>query len=361
MSSTTTVEIPKVQRAAVIEELGKPYSLKTEHPVKQQQELAPGECLIKMEFAGVCHSDLHIRNGDWATKAPIPIVGGHEGIGRVVAIGDHSSGAVKVGDRVGVKWIGKVCGKCELCRTGNENCCLLTFQTSHGFKLNGTFQEYAVSFVDYVTPIPEEMDAAASTPILCAGLTVYKALKNAHLTVGQWVAISGAGGGLGHLAIQYARAMGYRVLAIDTGITKKELCLELGAEKWVDFKESNDLIADVKAATDGAGPHAAVIAAGDAKPFNQAIMYLRFTGTLVCVGMPGSDAFLQVPITLLIAKGLKIIGSSIGTQQDVTEALNLVSLGLVKCKHVIKKLEDVNEVLDDMSTGKIAGRVVLRF
>jgi len=185
-------------------------------------------------------------------------------------------------------------------------------QTSHGFQLDGTFQEYVVSFVDYVTPIPEELDGPAATPILCAGVTAYKALKQTNLIVGQWVAIAGAGGGLGHLAIQYAVAMGLRVLAIDTGETKKTLCLSLGAEKWVDFQESAHLIDDVKAATDGLGPHAAVIAAGNVKPFNQAIMYLRSTGTLVCVGVPGGNAVLNVPVPLLVAKSLTILGSVIG-------------------------------------------------
>jgi propanol-preferring alcohol dehydrogenase len=174
------------------------------------------------------------------------------------------------------------------------------------------------------------------------------------------VAISGAGGGLGHLAVQYAVAMGLRVLAIDTGETKKKLCLSLGAEKWVDFKESSDLIGDVKKATGGNGPDAAIIAAGEARPFNDALMYLNFKGTLVCVGMPGGNAMLNVPVTLLIAKALTVLGSSIGNQQDVTEALRIAALGKVKCRYQLRSLAEINEVLDELEMGKVAGRVVLK-
>ncbi|KAF4615528.1 hypothetical protein D9613_003506 [Agrocybe pediades] len=356
-----TVEIPKTQKAAVLEEFKQPYTIKTDHPVKQPSELAPGECLVKLEYSGVCHSDLHIRDNDWTRPSKLPLVGGHEGIGRVVAIGEHSNTPVKVGDRVGIKWIGKVCGKCEMCWKGHDSSCLVSFTSSHGFRLDGTFQEYAVSYIDYVTPIPEDLDGASATPILCAGLTVYKALKQTNLVVGQWVAISGAGGGLGHLAVQYAVAMGYRVLAIDTGEKKKELVMSLGAEKWVDFMESKDIVEDVKVATGGQGPDAAVIAAGDARPFNQAVMYLGFKGTLVCVGMPSGTAVLNVPINLMIAKSLTILGSSIGNQQDVTEALRMAALGKVKCRHEVRTLGDINSILEDLKDGKVAGRVVIRF
>lgn len=352
--------IPLTQKAAVLEDYDKDIVIKIDHPVVQPSELKPNECLIKLEYSGVCHSDLHIRKADWSRKSILPLVGGHEGIGRIVAIGDHShAGGAKIGDRVGVKWIGGVCGRCEMCRKGHESSCLVSFQTSHGFQLHGTFQEYVVSFVDYVTPIPEGLDGASGTPILCAGMTVYKALKQSKCSIGQWVAISGAGGGLGHLAVQYAAAMGLRVLAIDTGEAKREMVLKLGAEKWVDFKESEDLIKDVKAATDG-GPQAAIIAAGDARPFNQAIMYLRSTGILVAVGMPAGAGLLNVPVPLLVAKSLTIVGSAIGSQQDAAEALEIAALGKVKCQYEVRKLEDINQIFSDLEEGKVAGRIVIK-
>ncbi|KAF8077555.1 mannitol-1-phosphate dehydrogenase M1PDH1 [Lyophyllum atratum] len=354
-------EIPKTARAAVLSEFNQAYALKDDQPVKQASELAPGECLIKVEYSGVCHSDLHIQKGDWARKAMLPLIGGHEAVGQVVAIGEHSdAGTIKIGDRVGVKWIADVCLKCEMCRKGNESCCPLSFARSHGFTVQGTFAEYVVSYINYVTPIPDGLDSAAATPILCAGMTVYKALKQANVTIGDWVSISGAGGGLGHLAVQYAVAMGLRVLAIDTGEAKKELCLRLGAEKWVDFKESEDLTKDVQAATDGLGPQAAIIAAGDERPFNQALMYLRFTGTLVAVGMPGNNALLKVPVTLLIGKSLTILGSAIGNRQDVAEALQIAAQGKVKCQYQVRELNELNKIFEEMESGKVAGRILLK-
>ncbi|RDB23020.1 Alcohol dehydrogenase 1 [Hypsizygus marmoreus] len=354
--------IPQTAKALVLNDFGEGYVLKEDYPVKQPSELAPGECLVKLEYSGVCHSDLHIQKGDdWTRRAKLPLIGGHEGVGRVVAIGEHSDvGTLKIGDRVGVKWIADACLRCEMCRKGFESCCPLSFVRSHGFTVHGTFAQYVVSYVKYVTPIPEGIDSAAATPILCAGMTVYKALKQANVRIGDWVSISGAGGGLGHLAIQYAVAMGLRVLAIDTGEAKKQLCLKLGAEKWVDFRESQDLIKDVQAATDGLGPQAAIIAAGDERPFNQALRYLRFTGTLVAVGMPGGGATLNAPVTLLIAKSLTILGSAIGNRQDVSEALQIAAQGKVKCQFEVRQLSEVNQIFADMEAGKVAGRVIVQ-
>lgn len=218
-----------------------------------------------------------------------------------------------------------------------------------------------MSFVNYVSPIPEDIDGATATPLLCAGLTVYKALKQANVSIGQWIAISGAGGGLGHLAVQYAVAMGLRVLAIDTGDLKKKLCIGLGAEKWVDFRESKDLVKDVQAATDGLGPEAALIVAGEITPFNQAIMYLRRKGTLVCVGMPAGNALLNIPVALLVAKSMTIVGSAIGNRQDTLEAIRIAALGKVTCQYQVRKLEDINEIFEELEAGKVAGRIVIRF
>ncbi|KAG6867111.1 hypothetical protein C0993_006659 [Termitomyces sp. T159_Od127] len=341
--------IPKTAKAAVLNTRGEKYVFKDEYPVKQPSELLPGECLVKLEYSGVCRSDLHVKQGDWRKKSILPLIGGHEAVGRVVAIGEHSdAGTLKIGDRVGLKWIADVC--CAQSKT-------------HGFTVNGTFAEYAVSYVDYVTPIPDGLDSAAAAPFLCAGVTVYKGLKQSKAKIGEWVAISGAGGGLGHLedeAVQYAVAMGLRVVAIDTGAAKKELCAKIGAEKWVDFKETTDLEADVRAATDGLGPHAAVIAVGDARPFNQALMYLRPAGTLVAIGMPGGDALLNVPVQLLIGKCLTILGSAVGNRQDVVEALQIAAQGKVKCEYQVRELNELNEIFDEMMAGNFAGRMIFR-
>ncbi|KXN83414.1 Alcohol dehydrogenase 1 [Leucoagaricus sp. SymC.cos] len=358
----TTFQIPKTQKAAVLRTVKGEYTIETDWPVTQPGELKPGECLVKLEYSGVCHSDLHIKDGDWARGPVLPLVGGHEGIGIVVAIGEHTSNpAAKIGDRVGLKWIAGVCETCEFCRTGYESACnFCRVKGIHGFQIHGTFQEYAVSYVNYVTKIPEGFDSASAAPILCAGMTVYKAIKTSGARIGQWIAITGAGGGLGHLAVQYAVAQGLRVVAIDTGESKRELVMSLGAEKWVDFRETKNLIADVQAATGGPGPQAAVIATGNAEPFSQAAMYLKSTGTLMCVGMPAGLAALNIPITLVISKCLRIIGTAIGNRQDADEAMDLAAQGKVRTRLETRKLEDLNAVFKDMAEGKITGRIVLK-
>ncbi|KAJ7334913.1 chaperonin 10-like protein [Mycena albidolilacea] len=352
-----TPSIPLKARAAVIASFTEGLVLKDDQPVLQPSGLAPGECLVKIDYAGVCHSDLHIKEGGWG-PVKFPLVGGHEGIGHIVAIGEHTANSpVKIGDRVGIKWIAKACLNCEMCRTGNEACCAT--HTSHGFKVDGSFADYALSYVDYVTPIPEGLDSAAATPLLCAGVTIYKALKEAKPKLGQWIAIPGAGGGLGHLGIQYAVAMGMRVIAIDTGDAKRDLCLKLGAEKWVDFKISKDVIQDVKDAADGIGPHAAVVVSSSPGPLDQAVMYLRPKGTLVAVGLPSGLAMLKVPIALIVSKCLTIVGSAVGNRQDVSEALAIAASGKVACRYEVKPFSEINSVFADMAAEKIAGRVVL--
>ncbi|KAJ7029750.1 chaperonin 10-like protein [Mycena alexandri] len=353
--------VPQTARAAVIAAFDQDLVLKDDHPVLQPSQLAPGECLVKVEYAGVCHSDLHVKEGGWG-PVKFPLVGGHEGVGHIVAIGEHTVGSpVKIGDRVGIKWIANACLKCEMCRTGNEPCCSVARVSAHGYRVDGTFADYVLSYVDYATPIPENLDSAAATPLLCAGVTIYKALKEANPKVGNWVAIPGAGGGLGHLGIQYAVAMGLRVLAIDTGDVKQDLCLKLGAEKWIDFKTSKNLVADVKEATDGLGPHAAIVVSSSPGPLDQAALYLRSRGTLVAVGLPSGGAVFTIPIgPVLIAKLLTIVGSAIGSRQDVAEALELAARGKVSCHHQVKDFNEINSAFAELAAQNVAGRIVLK-
>ncbi|KDQ59945.1 hypothetical protein JAAARDRAFT_154004 [Jaapia argillacea MUCL 33604] len=351
--------IPTTQRAAIVTEYSQPLILKTDHPVTQPSSLAPGECLVKLECTGVCHSDLSTSKGEWPLKHPLPRVPGHEGVGIVVAIGEHTTNQdVKVGDRVGLKWIAEVCLRCERCRTGHESSC--PNQKTHGYSVNGTFQEYCVSYIDHVTPIPKEITSTDAVCILCAGLTVYKALKQTNTVIGNWVVIPGAGGGLGHLAVQYAVAMGLRVVAIDTGEEKKKLALKLGAEKFIDFKEVEDIITAVKASTDGLGPHAAVVTAASGAAYNQAVFYLRDNGTLVAVGMP-PNALLNIPIIVIVAKAIHIVGSAIGDRQDAIEAMDIAARGKVKCHYDLASLDNINKVFDDMQNGKLVGRIVMKY
>ncbi|KAJ7173932.1 chaperonin 10-like protein [Mycena crocata] len=354
MSSFT---IPKLQTAAVVPSSGAAIEIREDHPVKTQEELGPGECLIKLACTGVCHTDLHAALGDWPLPAKTPLVGGHEGVGVIVAIGSGTVNApVKIGDRVGIKWLADSCLNCEQCRKGREQNCLNAKLS--GFTVDGTFQQYVVSYVNHVTPIPEGFDSNAAASILCAGVTVYRAIKYSQTSPGDWIVLPGAGGGLGHLAVQYAKVAGLRVIAVDTGADKKKLCLELGADKWIDFNETKDIVGDIKAITDGLGAHSAVVTAASSSGYKQAIEYLRGGGTLMAVGLPG-NASLEASIFFTVFKSISILGSYVGNRQDAVEAIAIAARGQVTCNYVCKKIGDLSSVYDGMKQGQVAGRVVL--
>lgn len=228
-----------------------------------------------------------------------------------------------------------------------------------GFSVDGSFQTYAISYAAHLTPIPKELSLDQAAPILCAGLTVYKALKEANLIPGQYVAIPGAGGGLGHLCVQYAVGFGYRVIAIDTGAEKKALCQQLGAETFIDFKTTNDLVSDIKAATqDQMGPHAAIVAASGSAAYEQALDYIRSKGTLVAVGLPG-HADLKANVFSTVFRSLRIVGSYVGNRNEAIEALDFAARGKVKTHYKILGLSDLPKVYKDMHDGKVTGRIVI--
>jgi len=349
--------IPKTQTVAIIHKSGSNVKVQHDFPVKQQKDLAPGECLVKLDCTGVCHTDLHAATGDWPLPPKTPLIGGHEGVGRIVAIGDHTPNSpVNIGDRVGIKWLADSCLDCEQCRKGLEQCC--DKAKLSGFTIDGTFAEYVVSYVRHVTPIPEGLDSQAAASILCAGVTVYRALKFSKTSPGDWVVLPGAGGGLGHLAVQYAKFMGLKVIAVDTGMDKKKLCLDLGADKWIDFNETKDIVADIKAATDGLGAHSAIVTTASPTGYQQALEYLRKGGSLMVVGLPG-HANLEASIFFIVFKAINIIGSYVGNRQDAIEAIDIAAQGCVKCHFTCKGLPDLENVYTELMEGSITGRVVL--
>lgn len=284
------------------------------------------------------------------------LIGGHEGLGVIVAIAENTPySPVKLGDRVGIKWLADSCLQCESCRKGWEQNC--SAAKVSGFTVDGTFAEYVVSFVNHVSPIPDNIDDAEAASILCAGVTTYRAIKHSNTHSGDWIVIPGAGGGLGHLAVQYATYMGLRVVAIDTGADKKALCEKLGAEKWIDFKETKDIVKDIKDATGGLGPHATLVTAANPSAYQQAVDYLRPAGTLVLVGLPNSP--LGVNIWWTVFKSIRIVGSYVGNRQDAVEALAIAARGKVKVHYALKGLSDLKEVYEGMENGAIVGRMVL--
>lgn len=294
--------------------------------------------------------------GDWPLAVKMPLVGGHEGAGIVVARGSlvHD---VQVGDHVGIKWINGTCLACSYCQRSDEPLCAMA--TMSGYTVDGSFQQYAVAKANHVARISKELDLEAVSPILCAGITVYKGLKESGAKPGQTVAIVGAGGGLGSIAIQYAKAMGLHIIAIDGGSEKGDMCRTLGAETFVDFTTSSNIVADVQAATpDGLGPEAVLLVAVQEKPFQQATQYVRSRGVVVCIGMP-ANAELKAPVFDTVVRMITIKGSYVGNRADTAEALDFYRRGLIKAPFKTVGLSQLQEVYDLMEEGKIAGRYVV--
>ena len=344
------MSIPQTQKAVIFETNGGPLEYK-DIPVPTPKA---NELLINIKFSGVCHTDLHAWKGDWPLDTKLPLVGGHEGAGVVVGMGENVKGW-KVGDYAGVKWLNGSCLTCEFCQHSDEpNCAEADLS---GYTHDGTFQQYATADSVQAAKIPQGTDLALVAPILCAGVTVYKALKTAELSAGKWVAISGAAGGLGSLAIQYANAMGYRVLAIDGGEEKGEFVKSLGAEVYIDFTKTKDMVAAVQAATNG-GPHGVINVSVSEFAISQSAAYVRSTGTVVLVGLP-AGAKVVTPVFDAVVRSISIRGSYVGNRSDTAEAIDFFSRGLIKCPIKMATLSEIPEIYKLMEEGKIVGRYVV--
>ena len=339
----------KTMHAAVVEQFGKPLVFR---------EVAiptpgPGQILVKTEACGVCHTDLHAARGDWPLKPTPPFIPGHEGIGRVVALGSGIT-IVKEGDRVGVPWLYSACGHCEYCLTAWETVCAKA--EFGGYTKNGGFAEYILADPDYVAHIPNGLSAQAAAPLICAGITTYKGIKVTEARPGEWLVVSGAGG-LGHLAIQYGKIMGLQVCAVDIEDDKLALAKELGADLTVNATHP-DAAEQVKAGTAG-GAHGVLITAPSLAAFKQGVAMTRKRGTCVLVGLPPGE--FPVPLFDVVANCITIRGSFVGNREDMAETLAFAAEGKVKADIELQPLADVNDVLDRLEHGKVAARVVLDF
>ena len=312
----------------------------------------PGQALVKLVTSGVCHTDLHAAQGDWPVKPNPPFIPGHEGVGEVVALGDGVTN-LHVGQLVGNAWLFSACGECEYCNTGWETLC--EKQQNGGYSIDGSFGQYMLVDARYAAIIPEGADPVEVAPVLCAGVTVYKGLKMTETKPGQWVVISGIGG-LGHVAVQYARAMGMRVAAVDIADDKLALAKQHGAEVVVNALEGDPGEA-ILAQTGGA--HGVLVTAVHPSAFGQAIHMTRRGGTIVFNGLPAGD--FPAPIFDIVLKGLTVRGSIVGTRQDMTEALDFYARGLIHPTVATRELGDINAVFDEMKHGKIDGRVVIQY
>jgi alcohol dehydrogenase, propanol-preferring len=334
-------------KAAVMHELKKPLA------VEEMERPQPGESevLIKVEACGVCHSDLHIIEGDWKqfggiTK--IPLIPGHEIAGRVAEVGSAVRD-LKPGDRVGVPWIHWTCGECEFCRRGYENLC--SKQKITGCTVDGGFAEYIKAPASHATRIPDGISAAEAAPLFCAGVTVYRALKQAQLARGERLAVFGVGG-LGHLAIQIGKEMGLEVTAVDVADDKLELARTLGAARSLNVGSANV----AKELRRAGGMHAVMVTSGSKAAYDAAFPCVRPLGKLLVVGLPPEISF---PPIMMAAGEVRVQASAVGTRQDLEETLAMAAAGKLHCQFSTRRLDEINTIFEEMKAGKIAGRVVL--
>lgn len=336
-------------KAAVLQAIGQKLSFEA-LPIPVP---GPGELLVKIVACGVCHSDLHAVDGDWTPGPELPLIPGHEVTGHVAALGEGVTDFA-LGDAVGVPWMWSACGTCEWCLAGMETICPKGKSTGYG--VPGGYAEYMLAPAAFVARLPADADLHAIAPILCAGVTTYRGLKRSGARAGQWVAVLGVGG-LGHVAVQYAVAMGFQVVAIDVADDKLALAKSLGARITVNGA-AEDPVAALKEQIGGV--HAAVVTAVATRAFEQAVQILRPGGTAVYIGIPGGKADeVRASIYAIAGGELTIRGSNVGTRQDLNEAVAFALRGQVAAHIERQPLSAANEVLDRMRQGKLVGRVVL--
>ncbi|KAI1618558.1 hypothetical protein EDD37DRAFT_677627 [Exophiala viscosa] len=311
-----------------------------------------GEILVKLEYTGFCHSDVHSIYGETPMDTDIA---GHEGVGRVIKVGPGVPETM-LNTRVGIRWQYSTCGSCEICAVNPTVC---PNQHNSGRDVRGTFQQYIVAPAKQVTKIPVQLKSEVVAPLLCAGLTLYSAIAKAHLSPGEWLVIPGAGGGLGHLGVQIASKRGYKVIAIDTGEAKREMCLKLGATTFLDFK-TNKVEEEVKRLTNGFGVHACIVTAGSEAAYTEAFKLVRPLGTLVCVGLPRLDFDLPISPFMMVVKGLHVVGSSVGTDKEMEELLEMAVHGDVVPQIAVFDFDEINNVMERLARFEIGGRIVLR-
>lgn len=332
-------------KAAVVREFGEPLDICE----VTKPEVGAGQIVVKVAASGVCHTDLHAAHGDWPVKPQPPFIPGHEGVGIVAEVGAGVTN-VKEGDRVGIPWLYSACGCCKHCMSGWETLC--TSQQNTGYSVNGGFADYVLADPNYVGHLPDNLDFAPAAPILCAGVTVYKGLKETDTRPGQTVVISGIGG-LGHMAVQYAKAMGLHVIAVDIADDKLKLARDLGADMTINARKV-DPVAEVQK---GGGAEGVLVTAVAGKSFEQGVGMLARGGTMSLVGLPPEDFPLSIFDTVLNAKTIR--GSIVGTRMDLAESLQFASEGKVAAHFTTEPLDNVNSIFDRMIDGKIDGRIVM--
>lgn len=333
-------------RAAVVKAFGEPLVIE-DRPVP---EPAPGQIRVKIETSGVCHTDIHAAHGDWPVKPTLPLVPGHEGVGLVDALGDGVS-RVRLGQRVAIPWLGGADGTCEYCVKGRETYCVAP--TFTGYTVDGGYQDYSIANADFVAIVPDQVDPLDAAPLTCAGVTTYKAVKEARIGPSDVVGIVGIGG-LGHLGLQYAAISGAFTVAIDVDDEKLDLAKRLGADHLINAA-TQDVVAEMSKL---GGADAIVSTAATPKPLKDAFTSLRPGGRLVMVGLPKDNVF-PLPIFETVLRGIHVIGSLVGTREDLAEVFELHAAGKTQVVLETRRLEQINDCFDEVLAGRVPARLVL--
>jgi propanol-preferring alcohol dehydrogenase len=335
-------------KAAVVPALGAPLEIR-ELPIPTP---GPGQVLVRMQTGGVCHTDIHAARGDWPVKPAPPFVPGHEGVGVVEAVGPGAA-VRQVGDRVAIAWLGSACGRCAYCISGRETLC--EAQHNSGYSVDGAYAEYALADERFVVPVPAAVSSRDAAPLTCAGVTTFKAIKVAGVAPGERVGVFGIGG-LGHLAVQYARTVGGIVTAVDVADDKLQLATEQAVAHAVNAR-ATVLVAAIH---DLGGVDVAVALAASPQSFEQAFRSLRRGGRLVCVALP-AEGTMQIPIFDTVLGGISVIGSIVGTRQDLADVFALHAAGRTRVVAETRKLDEINTIFADVLAGRVPARVVLEF
>lgn len=337
----------KLMKAAIAHQFNKPLVIE-EVPIPV---VNPDQILVKIISSGVCHTDLHAVGGDWPVKPNLPLIPGHEGAGIVVAVGARVK-SLKEGDRVGIPWLHTACDHCEFCLTGWETLCLA--QKNTGYSVNGCYAEYALADPNYVGHLPDQLDFPAAASLLCAGLTVYKGIKETDTKPGNWLVIFGIGG-LGHMAVQYAKAMGLNVVAIDIHEPQLALAKQLKADIVINAALEDPI---VRVQKEIQGAHGVLATSVSSNTFTQAIHMLRRHGTLALVGLPPGN--FELPIFDMVLNRKTVRGSIVGTRMDLAECLAFAAEGKVAVHYTLDHLENINTIFTTMKAGQIQGRIVMQ-
>ncbi|KKA28035.1 hypothetical protein TD95_005243 [Thielaviopsis punctulata] len=343
--------LPTANKAAVIQDQGPSFSLTIASvPLPP---LPPSSVLVRMIASGLCGTDLSICLGAFGPTQPTP---GHEGIGRIISIGSAvNAHECPPNTLVGIGFIRDACSFCTGCRRDETRC---TLRAMAGVNIPGCLAEYAIVPARYVTRVPDSVPPEILAPVMCAGVTAYKALRVAGLRAGHTVVLTGGGGGLGQMGVQYAKAMGVRVVVVDAGPEKGAAVLRLGAEAYVDFLKE-DVVERVRELTGGEMAAAVLVMAGNIPAYNQAMDLVGMYGTVVCVGICKPGDKMGVDPKLMIDNGIRILGSMVGGRQDIKEAMDFVKQGRVKPAVRVVGVSDINSVMQEMKAGTLTEKVVV--